>query len=160
MESSSHSNPTLELFTHSPTHSDIQVETTAPSFVSFTAPDPSPCLCREFECQKERDGNGVDNETDKEASGNVELSEDTHGQLWAKFDKLYRGLSDPGFETRPENIQEANLTDMGAAPGNVENSLRVPVSQPDNENVIAIAEKWSAKFGPHRQGTLSAKWMA
>ena len=98
LESSSHSNPTLELFTHSPTHSDIQVEITVPSFVSFTAPNPSPCLCRESECQKERDGNGVENETDREASGNVEFSEDTHGQLWAKFDKLYRGLSDPGFE--------------------------------------------------------------
>ena len=29
----------------------------------------------------------------------------------------------------------------------VQNSLRVPVSQPENDKVTAIAEKWSAKFG-------------
>ena len=75
--------------------------------LSETTSDPSPCSCREFECQSEWDGNGVENETDKEASGNVE-------QLWAKIDKLNRGLSDPGFEPRQNEPQQTNLTDSGS----------------------------------------------
>ena len=115
-----------------------------------TTPDPSPCLCQENECKNERDGNGAENETEKEASGNVE-------QLWAKIDKLNRGLSDPGLETRQNQPKQANLTDMGAAPGNGENSLRVPVSQPENDNVTAIAEKWSAKFGSTQTGHIECE---
>ena len=121
--------------THTPlVSSPLDLITTPASVLTPSDPSPSPCVFWENECQNGWDGNGVEKETDKEASGNVE-------QLWAKIDKLHRGLSDPGLEP-----QQTNLTDMGAAPGNGENSLRVPVSQPEKDNVTAIAEKWFEKY--------------